>query len=291
MKRFKISILTVFLCASMVFAGTANAFTLDTFELDPSNSFLYGDINSFSLPILAAAYDAQFGGGVGPGNPYYIESTPGAIKDLVVIATGSSGGPVNTNFPGMDDAYPTPSGKSGSPTFSTVTSDTMVSTGFTGVDDPGGAGEFTGDSEDTWDSTMTAFSTFLGITGAGQGNYPVFFFNNNQVNSGDAEDQNLYAYATLNLWKDGDTEPALTFELSRFPDPTDTLNPNYYDYVPGGPVWPNGGIFGGTPSAYPYEYEGNEYVTDRFVLSGGAICVNTTTFVPVACGSAMRQRQ
>ena len=49
----------------------------------------YGDGNSFLLQYNAYIYDKLNGGGVGPGNPYYINSTPGAIKDLTVIGTGT----------------------------------------------------------------------------------------------------------------------------------------------------------------------------------------------------------
>ena len=75
----------------------------------PSAS-LHSDFYSYSLPILAFGYDFVNGGGTGPGNPYYVNSTPGAIKDGVVIGTGTSSNPANTNFPGMDNAYPTPDG-------------------------------------------------------------------------------------------------------------------------------------------------------------------------------------
>ena len=93
----------------------------------------YGDGNSFLLQYNAYIYDKLNGGGVGPGNPYYINSTPGAIKDLTVIGTGTSSNPATTNTSGMDDAYPTPN-SSGIPYFSTGT-----------TADPNGANEFTGD--------------------------------------------------------------------------------------------------------------------------------------------------
>ena len=85
----------------------------------PSERVLYGDFYTYSLPIPAWRYSLQFGGGVGPGNPYYVDSTPGSIKDDVVIATGANGVPVNTNVAGMNDAYQTPNGNGGLPYFST----------------------------------------------------------------------------------------------------------------------------------------------------------------------------
>jgi len=146
----------------------------------------YGDGNSYSLPISALTYDALHGGGVGPGNPFYVASSPGQISNLVVVATGASGNPVNQNFVGMDDAYPTPN-SSGETFFSTGTTTdpgTLGNTTFPG---------FTGDLANTWDSTLGALKTFLGSDG------PVFFFNNNQVNSGASTNQNLAAWAQITL--------------------------------------------------------------------------------------------
>src|SRR6476619_7816002 len=97
--------------ASLGFASGAHA----VFDLNNCNGLgapcpyvTYGDGNSYALPVNAIIYDAAQGGGTGPGNPFYVNSTPGAIKDLTVIGTGSGGTPVNTNYPGADDAYPTP---------------------------------------------------------------------------------------------------------------------------------------------------------------------------------------
>ena len=60
------------------------------------------------------------GGGTGPSNPFYVNSTPGAIKNLIVNGTGSGGTPVNTNFPpSMDNAYPTPNDTAGTVFFTT----------------------------------------------------------------------------------------------------------------------------------------------------------------------------
>lgn len=142
----------------------------------------YGDGNSFLLQYNAYIYDRVNGGGVGPGNPYYIDSTPGAIKDLTVIGTGSSGAGVTTNLTGMDDAYPTPN------------SDgiTYFSTGTTA--DPGGAGEFSGDAGGTWDVSLTALKNFMGTDSS-----LLFFFNNNQTKSGGTIDEGLAGWAQITL--------------------------------------------------------------------------------------------
>ena len=169
----------------------------DLVYLGVKSASLHSDFYSYSLPILALDYDLDpvlGGGGTGPGNPYYVNSTPGAIKNGVVIATGASGGPLNTNFPGMDDAYATPSGVSGSPYFSTVTSETG------GVADPGGIESLVlGDTEDTWDTSLSSLMGYLG-RGVGDSDITndsplVFFWNNNQLDNS----QDLYGWGKVAL--------------------------------------------------------------------------------------------
>lgn len=143
----------------------------------------YGDAQSFLLPYNAYLYNKLNGGGIGPGNPYYIPSTAGSIKDLTVVATGASGSGVNTNYPGANDAYATPNGSGGSPYFSTAT-----------AADPGGGGVFTGDSSKTWDVSLTALKSFM----AGDQSL-IFFFNNNQVNSGATTNQELAGWAQITI--------------------------------------------------------------------------------------------
>lgn len=191
---------------------TANAYEL---VLPDENYFLYGDFQSYSLPILAYVYDSINGGGVGPGNPYYIASTPGTIKDYVVVGTGSSGKPVTTNFAGMDDAYPTPN-KSTSSSFSTET-----------TVDPGQTPTLINDYSTSWDSNLLAFTGFL------DGGNPVFFFNNNEENSDGGAQQTLLAWGQLSLTGAG-VDPVY-FDLTNNPasfegNPyTDYTSPGYWD--------------------------------------------------------------
>ncbi len=49
----------------------------------------YGDAQTYSLPF--AIIDQC--GGTAAGCQFSVDSTPGAIKDLVVVATGVNGGP------------------------------------------------------------------------------------------------------------------------------------------------------------------------------------------------------
>ena len=138
--------------------GVAHSAAIDLSGLTYVN---YGDANSYALQVSCTV-----GGVTGPNCPYYVDSTAGQIKDLIVIATGASGVPVNTNVDGMDNALPTPSGVSGSNFFSGV-----------------------------WNSTIAAFSGFL------NGMNPLFFFNNNQIGGGTT--QNVAVWAQLSLTGSG----------------------------------------------------------------------------------------
>ncbi|HYP67248.1 MAG TPA: hypothetical protein VEP67_03235, partial [Thiobacillaceae bacterium] len=109
----------------MALAGVAAASgSAAAFDLSNCDGFgtacpyvTYGDGNSYALALNAFIYDHFQGGGTGPGNPFYVNSSPGQIQNLIVNATGSSGTGVTTNFTGMDNAYPTPSGKNGAAFF------------------------------------------------------------------------------------------------------------------------------------------------------------------------------
>jgi hypothetical protein len=264
MKIIRFLNLSLVAASTMAFAGVAQA----QFDLNDCGNGLpcpyvtYGDGNSYALPVNAFIYNAFQGGGTGPGNPFYVASTPGNIKDLTVIATGASGGPVNTNYPGADDAYPTPSGQNGSPYFSTGS-----------VTDT--AGQFTGDVATTWDVTLGALQAFL------SGDSPVFFFNNNQVNSGASTNQNLAAWAQVTI-TDGngnlvDFDPgvgvvnALDF----------TNRGGTYTAITSGT---SGGVLNGNVGTYsnPGTLDnpliGTNAATD-YVLSGGKLCVNAGALV------------
>ena len=246
---------------SLGLALSAQAATID---LTGVSYVTYGDGNSYSLPISAYINNQINGGGVGPGSPFYVHSSVGHIQNLIVVATGAGGVPVNNNFPGMDNAYPTPN-SSGIPFFSTgITTDPG-----TGQPVNNALPGFTGDGANTWDTTLGALQTFLGSDSL------VFFFNNNQINSGAATNQNLAAWAQITL--SGPSGLLGTWDF------TNTNSP-YALVTQGG-----GGVFNGNPTAYTSSgagpIAGTNAATD-YVLSGGAICVHTTTFVPVPCGSA-----
>lgn len=204
----------------------------------------YGDFNSYSLPIAGIN----------------VPSSPGQISNLVVVATGASGNPVNTNFSGMDNAYSTPSGVSGGNFFTT---------GLTS--DPSQESSFFGDNAATWDTSLTALEAFL------VGEDMVFFFNNNNLNG--ANSQSLAGWAQVKVTDNNGAEIGV-FDF--------TNNNGSYGLVSEG----GGGTFFGDPADYTSDGSGpiigNNTGTD-YVLSGGPICIDTDTTppTPVSCNSAL----
>jgi len=164
-----------------------------------------GDFAVMSLPLAGVS----------------IPSSPGQIKDGVVIYTGAGGTPVNTNFAGMDNAFAAPNG-SQAQNFTTTTAKT----------DPGGTGQFAGDVQ-SWDSTITAFTTFLA------GSTPVFFFNQNDTNNdgingacpGALSGQDVCVYGLLTLVDLQNSANNLTFELEA-PNRLFTDGPGTTDGIP-----------------------------------------------------------
>lgn len=254
MVRGKIFLAACALVGLMGVSGAASA-TLDLNDCgngQPCPYVTYGDGNSYSLPSAAILWDYYNGGGTGPGNPFYVNSSAGQIQDLVVIATGASGTGVNTNFPGMDNAYPTPN-KTGTAFFSTGT-----------TADPSPA--FSGDQANTWDTTLSALSGFLG-----SGNAPIFFFNNNQVNSGASTNQELAVWLQISLTGTG--LPTQYFDLTNQDQPFATFDNG------------GGGVLNGDPTNYASTgagpIAGTNAATD-YVLSGGQLCADAN-FNPVPC--------
>jgi hypothetical protein len=220
----------------------------------------YGDAHSYSLPIacIQSGYSAT-----DHNCPFFVQSSPGLIKDLTVLGTGASGTPVNTNFTGMDNAYPTPSGVNGS---------TFMQTGgltFGGntypAPDPGGAGQFVGDQGNTWDTTLAALKTFL------DGFDMVVFFNNNQENSLGTAAQSLAAWAQVEVTGPGGVRLGI-FDFTN-------MDGSYNLVSEGG-----GGNFMGNVATYTSTGAGPSGSTNAstdYVLSGGAICVLTGGPVPI----------
>lgn len=188
--------------ASFGFANSAQAGIV----LPPVNngvtSLTYGDFDVYSLPFLnflATGETNQLG-------DFEVQSTPGAIKDLIVVATGANGGPVNTNFAGMDNALSTPNSAQGTETF--------VSQG----NEPGQVAPFAGDNNGTWDSEISALRDFLG------GDDLLIYFNLNENNQAGAvldAAQDILIWAEVTLIDLDGIAPDMTFVLNGVnPDPT-----------------------------------------------------------------------
>lgn len=232
------------------------------------------DYMNFQLPALYAAYGdglsfglavscSQFGYANNSSCPWFVQSSPGQIDQLVVGATGASGQPVTTNFPNMDNAYSTPSGVSGATFFRTGG---LTYNGVTYPNtDPGGAGQFLGDKANSWDARLDAFQGYLGA-----GKAPVFFFNNNQTNSGGAADQTLAIWAKVWI-TDANDNVVGVFDF--------TNNMGKYRSAPEG-----GGVVFGDPTAYTSSGLTGVNANPRadstgtdYVLAGGQNCLTAGT--------------
>lgn len=230
----------------ILFSVVNNAYA-DVIEFEDIGYVQYGDAQSYSLPIAQIQDDCT-----SPGCAYRIASSPGHIQDLIVVATGTNNNPVNTNFTGMDNAYSTPTGKSGSNFFSTGT-----------VADPTAEPNFSGDADGTWDSTLAALKSFL------DGEKMLFMFNNNNLNGGNL--QSLAAWMQITL-TNSSNEVISTYDL--------TNNNSPYDLVSQG----GGGTYLGDVTTYTSDGsdpDGNSNDNTDYVLSGGPICINTDTPVPI----------
>lgn len=270
-------------------AGTALSIGASA-AADPMNFVLptgfveYGDAQSYSLQVACTVV-----GTTGPGCPFYVNSTPGQISALAVVGTGASGTGVTTNVTGIDNAYATPSGISGSTFFTTRANGA-------GVNNTGIANNL----NTTWDASVGALNDFVGATPGSAG--LVFFFNNNQVNSGASTNQQLAAWAKVWLTdpSGGLVSDSVFYFTNQFansnagtlagngiytPEPSNGCfstgdNPNIGSCNPAvtqfkGPQNTTQTSGAGTPGAVDANH------TD-YVLSGGRICLNAL-FVAVPC--------
>ncbi|MEF8711975.1 MAG: PEP-CTERM sorting domain-containing protein [Accumulibacter sp.] len=249
---------TVFALSSLVVSGVQAA----NIDLTGLGYIQHGDALVYSMPVA----NYQFGFNTNTG-PYAISSTPGAIKDLTVIATGATGKPVTENVPGVDNAYETPN--AGLPYF-------YPNAGNLNTPNANGA-SIANNGANTWDASLSALK---GILGSDQ---MVFFFNNNQVNSGGAADQTLAIWARIWITDAGGNNVGVAYEL--------TNDDSKYDLTTQG----GGGTFLGDPTTYTAPGAGASNPssvapgTTDFLMAGGQYCVATGGIlplpVPVPCGS------
>lgn len=241
------SLLGVVAAVTTVFAAS-NASAID---LTGIGYVTYGDAQSYSMPF--ANYQAVGDATPQPGDPFYIDSSPGQISMLAVVATGSSGQPIVTNFAGMDDAYPTPNSSNLN----------FFATGNTADPTP----TFAGDQADTWDATIESLSSFL------QGDQMVFFFNNNQVNNQGTFGQSLAVWAQAWITDTAgnvvDPDGAGGPETGYF-ELTNRMNP-FQLSTEGGGGTPLGDVTAFTSSGRTSPGANANGNTD-YVLSGGQLC-------------------
>ena len=88
------------LAAASVVSATQAALAAPLVNLAGLQYVTYGDAQTYSLPF--AIIDRC--GGSAAGCQFSVASTPGAIQDLVVVATGATGTTLVNNFAGMDNA-------------------------------------------------------------------------------------------------------------------------------------------------------------------------------------------
>lgn len=238
---------------ALALAGSAQAGPLD---LTGVGYLTFGNTNVYSLPIAAFEYAQEHGGGTGPGNPYYVRSSPGAIKDFIVIYTGASGQDVTTNPTGFENAYLTPSGSKHELFASTTNAD---ADGPINLVQPSNFNDAVGvhfQRATTWDASVGALLGFL------DGGTPLFMFNNNETN----QDQNLAIWAKLWI-----TNPDKAL-YGRYLYLSNEMNL----YGMGGT--PNGTATtynGGDLAAPGVGFDAEENLITDYVLSGGEVCLDT----------------
>jgi hypothetical protein len=192
---------------------------------------------------------------------------------------------VTTNPAGFDNAYPTPNGTGANPYFSTGNSLTPPAS-------PNNV--FAGQSPTTWDMQVGALTSFLGA-----GNVPIFMFNLNQVNSGAAENQELFLWAQLVVKTASGTVVSPYLYLSAVTNNTGI--PNFG--IPGGNpttflgtqtaatnTYPLGSGTSGFPSGIPCDNGVGPScgTSGQFMVQAqGAVCLDGPVGVgtPVPCGS------
>lgn len=178
MKNIKIKTLTTLAiasaCAGLSAQAAAAPVLLPTANCDGSpaaNCLKANDFNVFSLALL----DLQ-----NPNGGYNISASPGQIAPYTIIGqnNGQEGAGNVTGF--VDGTYNTPSpNNTTNGTFSTVTTNPggVADPKVSGGNGPG-AGEFTGDLEDSWDARVETIKQLTNNTPM------VFFFSFNETGSG-----------------------------------------------------------------------------------------------------------
>lgn len=146
------------------------------------NCLTFGDFSVYSLALLNFAATGLVAN-PGPGDPFYVKSSPGELgrDGYIVYGTGTNNNGVVTNVAGVDNAYFTPEGSVGS--FSTSLSEPI----------PNG---FTGDQANRWSAQIAAMRTELG---AQPGDQFMIYFNLNETGNDNLSGIDLLIWARATL--------------------------------------------------------------------------------------------
>lgn len=230
--------------AALAGSGTAGAAPIYPTPNPPINSLQFGDFTVYSLAFLNFQ--------TGTSN-FSVQSSPGQIQNDVVGMTGANGQNVNTNFAGMDNAFPSSTG-----------STSFFSTAITA--DPGGAGEFVGDTGSSWDARTSALRTYLN---AQTQKDLVFYFNLNETGGADTlAGINLLLWAKVVLHDDQGIAPDKIFYFTGDP------------LAAGGAAGKASSIANGAPAVNPAN------TSDvRWATAHGTICADTVTKLLIHFGA------
>ncbi len=251
------------LAASLLLAASLTG-TAAPLNLAGANYVNYGNATVYSAPINQYFYNLAHGGHVKPGdNPFNIGSTPGAIKDQLVIYTGAGGVDVTTNAAGFDDAYQPPNGKT----------DPYASIGENiGVVNPGNKTGIANNDANTWDANLADLKSFL------NGGDAAFMFNNNDTN----KDQSLAIWARIWITQgDGSVYNGryLYVDNREITDPGGGYPARGY----GQPAFPaQAAADAYNPGAYLPSVYGNG--TTDYIMAGGKVCLDGSG-VPKVCAN------
>lgn len=239
-------IVTAAFLAATALASGASAAPVYPVPQEGVTSLTFGDFTVYSLAYLN--YRAT---GSATSGPFEVQSTPGQIQDLIVVATGANGNPVNTNFDGMDNAFATPNANGGAAAGNFV---------MNSANEPGQVSSFAGDNAGTWDTTVGALRDFLTVDGTVQ-DFVLYFNLNESNNAGSvlARSQDLLAFATVTIG-------GVTFDFS-------------------------GGLFPGTTYGAPYDFDGagGDPAVSNAAYVHGEICVDSVTRDLLALGPCSGQ--
>lgn len=167
-----------------IWGGATQAADMQTFDALPApncgtpttftatnNCITFGDFAVYSLALNAMQANFASTGNIGlpPFNnqdPYFVVSNPGELGSdgYIVYGTGPNNDNVVTNGAGtlIDDAQSQPTGVGGSPTFVVGTGSETLPT-------------FTGDTNTSWDGTLSAVRTELALGSDPNGQFVIYF--------------------------------------------------------------------------------------------------------------------